>query len=566
LKGAELSADESGVRSVVPPGTEDDLTLDGRGDRTPVPGRASQAPLANARYVPHRMLGEGGWATVWEAYDRDLERSVALKFLRDNTDDNVARFRREARIAAAVRHRNLIEIYDVGETETERPFLVTELLRGQDLDRRLCRGPLPPEEVVWIGKQILDALEVLSRAGIVHRDVKPHNIFLHRDEDGKEVAKLMDFGIAIVRDCFAATATLKQRVTTTGALLGTPHYMSPEQLQGDDLDVRSDIYSLGVALYEAACGRTPHDGDTPASLIASILRDPAPPLRRFRPDAPLDLETVLERALARDPDDRYRTTGEMIEALDRVRYDVLVPSAEESAANESSDAASPAEVRGGNKPDASWPSERAVVARSRKVTTRTVAGGGVVVAILSGLASFFSGPGASATPLLTKVAEPTFAAMVAPHGPEELESRARTTKSQLATPPEVDGHDRVQPERAPRADAAALAATNRDRGAERVRNGTASATRSAVDPNGSTSDLRRAAFRAYARGDVRQAEVLYGRIVRMAPSNASAWRGLGMSARACGNRAVADRALRRYLSISPNAADAGAIRAMLASN
>jgi serine/threonine protein kinase len=260
------------------------------------------------RYEVRRKIGTGGWGIVVEAVDTLLGRRVALKILRDRTDATRRRFLREARIAAAVSHPNVLTLHDVGRTDAGDPFLVTELVEGQDLAEQLRFGPTSIHAVIEIARGVLCALEALHERGIVHRDVKPENVLI----DASGTVKLVDFGVSTADP---RSKSKVARLTDTGVVLGTPLYMSPEQVSGVNIDTRSDLYSLGAMMYELLSGQPPHDAATPAAIFASILRDPIEPVRFFRPDCPPELEAIVQRALSFEPEDRFQTAGEMAAAL-----------------------------------------------------------------------------------------------------------------------------------------------------------------------------------------------------------------------------------------------------------
>ena len=230
--------------------------------------------LIAERYELDVMIGEGGMARVWRGVDTVLARPIAVKFLflREGRDHEamVDRFLREARIAAAVRHPNVVDILDFGTTEDERPFMVMELLEGESLEQRMSRDPeLTLEELVGIVSLALDGLTAVHKAGIVHRDLKPDNVFLLHD-DGEVRPKLLDFGVS--RDTDPTSGRRTALTTGEGSLVGTPEYMSPEQARGrKDIDHRSDIYSVGVILYEATTGRLPYDAEGVGDLIIDIV-------------------------------------------------------------------------------------------------------------------------------------------------------------------------------------------------------------------------------------------------------------------------------------------------------
>ncbi|MCL6476982.1 MAG: Stk1 family PASTA domain-containing Ser/Thr kinase [Peptococcaceae bacterium] len=254
------------------------------------------------RYEVMEQLGGGGMAVVYKGRDVILNRLVTIKLMRPeytSDEDFVRRFRREAQSVASLSHPNIVSIYDVG-WEGDMHYLVMEYVDGKDLRSIIKReGPLNPVRAVAIARQICDALEHAHENNIVHRDIKPHNILITRN--GR--AKLTDFGIA--REASAAT------VTTTDTIVGSVHYLSPEQARGEAADPKSDLYSLGVVLYEMLAGSVPFSGDSPISIaLKHIQSDPEPPTRR-KPDIPVELERVVMRALHKDPDKRYGSAGEM---------------------------------------------------------------------------------------------------------------------------------------------------------------------------------------------------------------------------------------------------------------
>ncbi|MFZ5632913.1 MAG: Stk1 family PASTA domain-containing Ser/Thr kinase [Bacillota bacterium] len=254
------------------------------------------------RYEVLEQLGGGGMAIVYKGRDVILNRLVTIKLMRPeytSDEDFVRRFRREARSVASLSHPNIVSIYDVGR-EDDMQYLVMEYVDGKDLRSIIKReGPLDPARAVAIARQICDALEHAHENNIVHRDIKPHNILITRN--GR--AKLTDFGIA--REASAAT------VTTTDTIVGSVHYLSPEQARGEVADPKSDIYSLGVVLYEMLAGSVPFTGDSPIAIaLKHIQSDPEPPTRR-KPDIPVELERVVMRALHKDPDKRFGSAREM---------------------------------------------------------------------------------------------------------------------------------------------------------------------------------------------------------------------------------------------------------------
>src|SRR5579871_604140 len=246
-------------------------------------------------------------ADVYLAEDQELGRRVAIKILNGrHANDNqfIERFRREAKNAAALNHPNIVSIYDRGEAE-ETYYIAMEFLDGRTLKELVIgRGPAPVNVAVEYARQILSALRFAHRHGIVHRDIKPHNVLV--DREGR--VKVTDFGIA------RAGAS---QMTEAGSIVGTAQYLSPEQARGTEVDQRSDLYSLGVVLYELLTGQTPFDGDTPVEIAMKHLSSTPRPPSQLRRDVPRDLDMVVMRALAKDPDARYQNADEMEADLER---------------------------------------------------------------------------------------------------------------------------------------------------------------------------------------------------------------------------------------------------------
>lgn len=264
------------------------------------------------RYEIQESIGEGAMARVYKAHDPDIDRTVAIKLLktqlREDRDYRV-RFLREAKGAGILSHPNIVTVYDVGDQDGH-PYIAMEYIEGPTLavllrERRL----LTVSEVVQIGIQLARALDYAHKRGIVHRDVKPGNVMLLRDTTTIKVA---DFGICRIDDGEATQAT------QVGNVLGTPHYMSPEQVLGEKADARSDLFSAGVVLYQLLTHTLPFDGETLITVAYKITKTEPTPLDKLRPDLPLSLRRVVDRALRKQRDKRFQSGAEMAEALEAV--------------------------------------------------------------------------------------------------------------------------------------------------------------------------------------------------------------------------------------------------------
>jgi serine/threonine-protein kinase len=272
-----------------------------------------EGALLGGRYRVVRRIGSGGMGAVYEAVQEDLGRRVAVKVVHPHLLEEpelLQRFRREAQAAAALGHPNIVQITDFSSTG-ETAFLVMEYLTGESLGEALRReATLPPQRVAFIASQMLAALEAAHRAGIVHRDVKPDNVFLTSIAGVSDVVKILDFGVAKLQG-----NAVDARLTTTGALLGTPAYMAPEQARGKEVDARADIYAVGACMYHALSGRAPFEAQSFNALLFAIAEDPPKPLSSLRPDVDPELAALVERALAKSPASRFARAGEMRDAL-----------------------------------------------------------------------------------------------------------------------------------------------------------------------------------------------------------------------------------------------------------
>ena len=267
------------------------------------------------------QLGAGGMGEVYLAEDARLGRKVALKMLpADLTaeDERVRRFQQEARAASALNHPNIITIYEIVEMDS-RHFMATEFIDGETLLERLKTGLMKIHDALDVAVQVASALCAAHQAGIVHRDIKPGNIMLRTDG----IVKVLDFGLAMLseqkNDDLEAATLVK---TKQGTVMGTAHYMSPEQARGQKMDARTDIFSLGVVLYEMLTGRVPFGGQTMTDVLASILMLEPPSLSQSAPDAPEELQRIVHHALRKDKEERYQTAAELLIDLKALKQEL----------------------------------------------------------------------------------------------------------------------------------------------------------------------------------------------------------------------------------------------------
>ncbi len=358
-------------------------------------------------YEIRDLIGRGGMATVYRGYQTNLNRYVAIKVLADWMSQDtqfVQRFRLEALAAGGLRHPNILTILDAGTFEGQH-YIVMDYVPAGTLGDLLSKGPLAPEQAASLTAQIADALDYVHRRGIVHRDMKPTNILI--EEDGRPL--LADFGIA------QAMAS-GPRLTQTGSAMGTPEYMSPEQGQGARVDGRSDIYSLGIILYQMLAGKVPFKADTPVATIYQAVSQPPVPPRQINPAIPPYLENIILKAIAKRPEDRFQSGSEMAEAL-RNRRVTPVPSS-----------------RGATRPPTRPPTPAGGTAAPARKPLPLILGGLVVLVAVVALSVLLSGLFRNPTP------GPSAGAVAATEQPTATETPPPTMTSSppTSTPPVIE--------------------------------------------------------------------------------------------------------------------------------
>jgi tetratricopeptide (TPR) repeat protein len=280
---------------------------------------SSRPELLGGRFQVEREVGRGAVGIVYRAYDVETNRYVALKLIAVRGVDagDEARFEREGTVLAELSHPGIVEVVTSGILEDSTPYIAMEWLDGEDLASRQRRAPLGIADTIEVGRQMCLALDAAHQAGVVHRDVKPTNIFLLSRPDGAIVAKLVDFGVAAAGDI---------RLTRSGNIVGTPAYMAPEQARGDGpIDARSDLYALGATLFELVTGRPPHVGPTPIATLARLVTTPAPRMSDFVPDISPPLDALIARLLATDPDDRPASAASVAAEFSALARQTIVP-------------------------------------------------------------------------------------------------------------------------------------------------------------------------------------------------------------------------------------------------
>jgi serine/threonine protein kinase/tetratricopeptide (TPR) repeat protein len=287
--------------------------------------RRGMTPEAGQKFGPYEILsrlGGGAMGLVFRAWDARLHREVAIKLLHDDYDmpGMRERFQQEARAASALNHPNICTIFDIGEQDGD-PYLVMELLEGETLKEKISRGALAADEIIRYGQEVADALSAAHAKGIVHRDIKPANIFLVDKPSGRPQAKVLDFGLAkIGLTMSGGRASRALDLTLAGATVGTLSYMSPEQARGQNLDERSDLFSLGVVMYEMATRHVPFQGATSALIFVQLLNYDPEPIHEWNEAIPRDLEKIILKLLTKARDGRFQTANALSEALRKIPF------------------------------------------------------------------------------------------------------------------------------------------------------------------------------------------------------------------------------------------------------
>lgn len=265
------------------------------------------------KYKIESLIAEGGMANLYRAHQLGMDRAVAIKVMCPKvapSSQAVERFEQECKLAAKLNHPNIVSVYDVGFVKPNEPYLVMEFIDGQALsDELVQKGPPPPTVAISIIIQILRGLEEAHGLGIIHRDLKADNILLQRKTQRSDWVKIVDFGIA-------SLAESSKRFTKAGIFIGTPVYMAPEQFKSRPLDVRQDLYAIGIVLFELLTGEVPFDGESPEVIMMKHLMEEPPELSKLRPDIPSELGVIIKKALQKDPEQRFQTAAEFREALE----------------------------------------------------------------------------------------------------------------------------------------------------------------------------------------------------------------------------------------------------------
>ncbi len=566
-------------------------SVTGTAQREAPPQGADGDPLIGTviglRYRVDGLIGRGGMGTVYRAEHIELGTRVALKVLsRDGNlgADDVERFVREAKAAVRIRHPNIVRVFDLGRLEDGTPFMAMEELEGRDLDEMLVAGgTFALDETVSILEPIAAAIDAVHAEGLLHRDIKPANIFLARKE-GRSVPILLDFGLAQLRD-----RTAEKRLTSTGMIVGTPHYLAPEVGLGKDPDERSDQYSLAVIAYEMLAGELPFDGTFATAIMIAKAQEDAPPARFGDTPAPPAVDAVLRRGLDRISPSRFASCTEMLTALRDAGREGARRTPRPLPTPASLSPTLPQEGRRGSPTSVPTLSGEMLAldpvtdARSPKGRLALVA----LVALLAATAGVFvwapwGAPAADARSEADAPVEAPPDVAPLPVGPG-----AEEPAEVIAGAPVVGGSAEVEAvavepvtepaptARRPRsAMAPATAAPTEATPALVPAAGTAPREAAArmdapadppevQQPERSIRDLMASAQSALLRGRLPDAAQQFREATYVSPRHAPAWRGLGVAEERLGHTPEARRAYGRYLQLAPNAGDASAIQQRL---
>jgi serine/threonine-protein kinase len=401
----------------------------------------AEGEVLAGKYRVERVLGVGGMGIVVAATHLDLDQRVAIKFLLPSAMENeeaVSRFQREARAASRLKSAHVAKVIDVGKLDDGAPYMVMEYLEGLDLGRLVGElKQLTVEDAVWFVVQACEAIAEAHGLGIVHRDIKPQNLFVTKRVDGRPLVKVLDFGISKSLDTGSAMS-----LTRTTSVMGSPLYMSPEQMRSaKNIDARSDIWALGVILYELLTGRVPFEAEAVPELCLKVVQDPATPPHELRPEIPEELSQVVLKCLEKSPEERFQTVAELVAALEP-----FCPESERGAAERISHvlrtagAAAPtpaADIVGSPKvkTNVTWEGDsqgQEKGARRKRIVFGGIAATAVVAAIV--IAVKFAQSGAQATPAASG-ATATTTAPAATTGPASVTAPATSPAPVSASAP-----------------------------------------------------------------------------------------------------------------------------------
>ena len=537
-------------------------------------------PLVGAeiagRYRVDRRVASGGMGDVYEGEHIELGRRVAIKVLSPSYSRNeeaVARFLREARSASRIDHPAIVDIIDLGRLDSGEPYLVMELLDGEDLADVIAReAPVTPARVVELLGPVAQALDAVHEQGILHRDIKPANIFLSARSDGSVKPKLLDFGLAALRE-----APDEEKLTRDGIVVGTPHYVSPEAAEGEPVDQRTDVYSLGLVAFELLAGTLPFDGEKPMSLLYAKVRRPAPTLtaktgRSFDPD----IERLIGRTLSRTPSKRPETCGELLRELQKIAESLPA----DSTLVDLPDASAKGDAEEGGVPERERPMVPSEIdIPGHGVPWRTI---GIAAALLlllgagvawrmgadepdpSERADASAGEIEPALPVLeTDIASaPPTPPPTAAEEPEAQEA-AEEPSGEVAAAEPTPRRPRVSARPTQEAAAQEPAAQEPAAPATATQEAPAESPQAESDPERAAA-LAREGGTAILRGQFPRARQLYRQATYADPAHAGAWRGLSLASERMGLAPEAANAYQRYLRLAPGASDAAQVRERLA--